>query len=262
MKVILEKTYAAAVLLFTAAASLPALTADEVLEGFAARMGIPTISGTFTLRLISKKGDVREIEARGYQKTLSSEQVNRTFVFDFPPTVRGTGLLLHSFFDGRKNSMWMYLPAVRRVKRIALESAGGGYFMGSDFTFRDLINTDYEKMDYELVKEAIIDGEEYYVLKAWGETLEIQQENGYSSMLSYYRKRDTFMMKREYFDFDDELLKVYQVETIIDMSPYMYPSEFSMTNVQSGHKSVIEVSEVNTEDIPDRFFTTRYIQNN
>ena len=262
-KITLKKKLPASLLLLTAAAaSLPAITADEILAGFAARLSIPTVSGTLKLRMISKKGDVREVKARAYQKTSGSEQVNRTFIVDFPPTVRGTGLLLHSFFDGRKNSMWMYLPAVRRIKRIALESAGGGYFMGSDFTFRDLINTDYDKMDYELLKETSIDGVQYYVIKAWGETVEIQQENGYSFLMSYYRKSDMFMMKREYFDFDDELLKVYQVQNIIDMGPYVYPSEFSMTNVQSGHKSLIEVTSIDTEDIPDRFFTTRYLQNN
>jgi Outer membrane lipoprotein-sorting protein len=241
---------------------LGAITVEEVLDNFADKLGIPTLQTTFKVQLIAKSGDVREIEARAYQKNIGKAQNNRLFIFDFPPTIRGTGLLLHSYFDGRDNNMWIYLPAVRRVKRISLESSGGGYFMGSDFTYRDLINNDYSKMDYELVSDQVIDGFDYHVVKAWGETSEIRQDNGYSFILSYYRKDNSFMMRREYFDFNDDLLKLYQVESFLELGPYIYPTEISMENVQSGHRSLLVATDVNTDDIPDRFFTTRYLQNN
>ena len=250
------------VLSIGATASLHAITAEEVLAGFAARLAIPEISATIKVRLIARNGDVREIETRAYQKNVDATQNNRLFVFDFPPTVRGTSLLLHSYLDGRDNTMWIYLPAVRRVKRIALESSGGGYFMGSDFTYRDLINTDYSKMDYELVQDATIDGIDYHVIKAWGKTPEIRQENGYSYILSFYRKDNMFLTRRDYFDFSDELLKEYRVESFVELQSYIYPDAISMTNVQTGHKSVLVADELSTEAIPDRFFTTRYLQNN
>jgi len=243
--------------------SLQAITADEILEGFSKLLAIPTISGSTKLELIARNGDVRVVEARVYQKNISDAQSNSLFVFDFPPAVRGTGLLLHSYFDGRENNMWMYLPAVRRIKRVALESSGGGYFMGSDFTYRDLIYNDYNnKMGYELVDEKTIDGVDYYVVKAWGKSLKTQQEDGFAYILSYYLKENLFMMRREYFDFNEDLLKVYQVEEVIPLRPYVYPSKISMTNVQNGHKTIITFTEVNTEEIPDRYFTTRFLQNN
>ena len=241
---------------------LGAITVEEVLKNFADRLGIPTLQATFKVQLIAKSGDVREIEARAYQKNIGTAQNNRLFVFDFPPTVRGTSLLLHSYFDGRDNNMWIYLPAVRRVKRISLESSGGGYFMGSDFTYRDLINNDYSKMDFELVNDQILEGIDFHVVKAWGETPEIQQDNGYSYILSFYRKDNSFMMRREYYDFNNELLKVYQVEKFLELGSYIYPTQISMENVQSGHRSLLVATEVSTDDIPDRFFNTRYLQNN
>lgn len=247
-------------LLLGFAMPLPAITVQEVLDGFAERLTIPVLAGTFKVQLIAKNGDVREIVARAYQKNIGSKQNNRLFMFDFPPTVRGTGLLLHSYFDGRKNNMWIYLPAVRRIKRIALDSSGGGYFMGSDFTYRDLINNDYSKMDYELAEDRVLDGVDYHVVKAWGKTPKLQQKNGYLYTLSYYRKDNMFMMRREYFDFNGDLLKVYQVEEFIDLDPYIYPTNISMTNVQSDHKSLLLVTDVSTDDIPDRYFTTRYLQ--
>ncbi len=242
--------------------ALQAITVDEVLDEFSKRLAVPELTGTFNVQLIAKNGDTREITAKAYQKNISSKQINRLFVFDFPPTVRGTSLLLHSYFDGRKNDMWIYLPAIRRIKRIALENSGGGYFMGSDFTYRDLINNDYRKMDYKLVEDHTFDGVEYYVVKAWGKTAKIRQDNGYSYILSYYRKDNFFLMRRDYFDSNEDLLKVYQVEKVLELNPFLYPTDISMTNVQNGHKSLLRVSDVSTDAIPDRVFTTRYLRQN
>jgi hypothetical protein len=175
------------------------------------------VQGNFKVQLISKNGDIREIEARAYQKQIGNVQNNRLFIFDFPPTVRGTGLLLHSFFDDRPNNMWIYLPAVRRVKRIALESSGGGYFMGSDFTYTDLINNDVSEMSFEMLPETTINGVECYTLKAWGKTAEIKQEMGYSFMISYHRKDNYMIYKREYYDFNEELLKVYLADEYLTL---------------------------------------------
>ncbi|MDX9959012.1 MAG: outer membrane lipoprotein-sorting protein [Spirochaetia bacterium] len=238
------------------------LTIKDILANFDKVLGIPTIQGSFKVQLISRNGDVREIQARAYQKLIGTSQDNRLFIFDFPPTVRGTSLLLHSFYDGRPNNMWIYLPAVKRVRRIALESSGGGYFMGSDFTYRDLIYNDNNKMKIERLPDAIREGVDSYALKVTGETPQIQQEHGYSHIISYYAKDNFFLHYREYYDFNGELLKIYTVHEYLEFGQYIYPTNVSMTNVQSNHKSFLLVENVSTDDIPDDYFTTRYMQNN
>jgi hypothetical protein len=242
--------------------SLHAQSAEEILANFDKTKEVPTIQGSFAVQLISPNGDVREIQARAYQKLVGPAQSNRLFLFDFPPTVRGTGLLLHSYFDGRENNMWIYLPAIRRVKRIALESSGGGYFMGSDFSYRDLIDNDNSKLDFERLPDQVIHGFDSYVIKAWGQTPQDRQEHGYSYIVTYHRKDNYVIHLREYYDFNGDLLKIYRVEELLDLHPHYYPTVMTMENVQTGHRSVLRVTEASTEDIPDRFFTTRYLQNN
>lgn len=237
-------------------------TPKQILDEFGKTLSIPCIQGAFKVKLISKNGDVREIEARAFQKYMGETQINRLFVFDFPPRVRGTGLLLHSFYDGRDNNMWIYLPTVKRVKRIALESSGGGYFMGSDFTYRDLINNDVNDMEFDLLEDKTVNGVECHTVKSWGKSAEVRQELGYSYIVTYYSKDKSILQRREYFDFNDKLLKVYEVGDYFISGPYHYPRKVSMTNVQTQHKSVIEVTEIITDDIPDSFFTTRYLQGN
>lgn len=235
---------------------------EQILGEFDTALSIPTIQGTFSVKLISKNGDVREIKAHAYQKFVGKSQINRLFLFDFPPRVRGTGLLLHSYYDGRDNNMWIYLPTVKRVKRIALESSGGGYFMGSDFTYRDLINNDNNNLKFELLEEKTVNDVESYVVKAQGKSDEICQDLGYSYFISYYTKENSILHRREYFDFNQKLLKVYEVQDFYVSGKYHYPTKILMTNVQTEHKSVIEVTDVSIEEIPDSSFTVRSLQNN
>jgi hypothetical protein len=244
------------------ALSVQAQSVQEILDSFSKSLAIPTIQGAFQVQLIAKNGDTREIQARVYQHSVDEFQSDRLFLFDFPPTVRGTGLLMNAFFDGRDNNMWIYLPAVKRIKRISLNDSGGGYFMGSDFTYNDLISNSYDKLEFERLEDKVINGQDCYVIKAWGSSVQVRQEHGYGYTLSYHRKDNYLMVKRDYFDFEGQLLKVYTTGQFLDMSPYIYPTEISMENVQTGHKSILTVTDISTEDIPQRYFTPRYLQNN
>ncbi|MCK5199823.1 MAG: outer membrane lipoprotein-sorting protein, partial [Spirochaetales bacterium] len=114
---------------------LQAIDVETILEAGDKIITPPYLKGVFHIKLISRNQDIREIEAVAYQKQFGDNQENRVFLFSFPPSVRGTGLLIHSFFDDTESRMWIYLPSIKRIKRIALETSGGGYFMGSDFTF-------------------------------------------------------------------------------------------------------------------------------
>lgn len=251
-------------LLLLAAAALYAdgVTVEQILNNFDKTLGVPNIQGSFKVQLISRAGEVREIQARAFQKYVGGSQINRLFIFDFPPSVRGTSLLVHSFFDGRPNNMWIYLPAVRRVRRIALESSGGGYFMGSDFTYADLINNDNSKMSFERLPDERHNGVDSYAIKAEGQSAQVKQDRGYSYVVSLYRKDNFFMHVRKYYDFSGELLKIYEVQEYLELPPYIYPTKISMTNVQTGHRSVLLAEGANTDPIPDDYFTTRYMQNN
>lgn len=248
-------------LLMLPASFLPAVDLETILEEGDKIITPPSIRGVFHLKLISRSRDVREIEAEAYQKEVSEVQENRVFLFDYPPSVRGTGLLVHSYFDETDNRMWIYLPSVRRIKRIALETAGGGYFMGSDFTYSDLINRTSEDFHYELLGEELLDGEPCYLVKAQGATRAKRRSMGYLYTINYYRKKDYLLVGVDYYDLAGDLLKEYRVLRVEVLPGFLFPSEVVMRNIQTGHSSEIEFSELTVEDIPDEYFTHRYLQN-
>ena len=220
----------------------------------------PNLQGSFTLTLISKRGDTRITKVQAYQKTLSENRENRLFLFTFPPSVRGTGLLVHSYFDRDQDRMWIYLPAVGRIKRVNLSSARGGYFMGSDFTYSDLIRANQKDFHYDLVGEASFAGQDCYLIRRQGKTRAIQRQYGYSKEERYIRKSDFVPVRIVFYDLAGDLLKELSVQKVKDIGPYRYPSHVTMENKQTGHRSTIEFEEISSpQDIPDDYFTHRYL---
>lgn len=220
----------------------------------------PNISGVFNLTLISKSKDERQFNANAYQKRVNENQENRVFIFNYPPSVKNTGLLVHSFFDESDTRMWLYLPAVKRIKRIALETSGGGYFMGSDFTYSDLISRSSEEYIYTLIGDKDINGDNCYMVKAQGVDKSTQESMGYSYTINYYRKSDYLIVGIDYYDLAEELMKEYRVEKVEILGQYLYPSRVVMTNIQSSHISIIEFSKLSIGNIPKEYFTHLYLK--
>ena len=237
------------------------LTLDEILDGFERSIAIPDATATLSVKLIAVNGEEREIVAKAYQKQISDVQVDRLFLFDEPASVRDTGILIHSFMNGDENVMWIYLPAVKRVKRVALATSGGGYFMGSDFAYSDFIAKSRDDFIQEYLGVTVLDGTPCYTVKEYGKTLRQRQELKQSYMINYYRTTDFIMFGRDYYDLAGDLLKEYRVKKSVNLGgPYVYPTKIEMLNRQTGHKSVIEFTELSTDSIPERYFSNRFLQ--
>ncbi|MCF6334498.1 MAG: outer membrane lipoprotein-sorting protein [Spirochaetales bacterium] len=237
------------------------ITLEEILDKYEATASIPNLSTTLSVKLISANGEIREIKAQAYQKTINRDLVSRLFLFDFPPSIRNTGLLINSFLNGDENVMWIYLPAVKRVKRIALATSGGGYFMGSDFSYSDFISKNRDDYIQEYLGEVVLDGTPCYAVREYGKTLKQKQDMKVGYMINYYRKDDFIMFGRDFYDLAGELLKEYRVKDSAVLGQYIYPTVIQMTNVQTGHSSLIEMTNLSTDVIPDRYFATRYLKN-
>ena len=198
------------------------------------------------------------IRADSHQKQRGAERVDRLFVFTHPPNVRDTALLVHSYMEQGDDSMWMYLPAMDRIKRVDLGSSGGGYFLGSDFTFRDLVSRDPTEYEPALLPS---DDDARYVVEVRGRTPELQRRFGYARE-EHFIRRDSFMRERiVFYDLAGDLLKELIVDEEHEADGYAFPSRVRMLNHQTGHVSEIVFEEISfSADVPDRFFTQRYLR--
>ena len=241
-------------------ATLFSLDVQEILDRSDQVIHPPNLEGNFVMTLISKRGDTRITKVEAYQKKMGDERENRLFLFTFPPSVRGTGLLVHSYFDRDQDRMWIYLPAVGKIKRVNLSSAGGGYFMGSDFTYSDLISFNRDDFDYQLVGEASFNDEQCYLILRQGKTRAIQRQYGYSKDEQYIRKSDFVPVRIVFYDLAGDLLKELSVQKVEEIGTHRYPSHVTMENKRTGHMSRIEFEDIRaTDDIPDEYFTHRYL---
>lgn len=72
-------------------------------------------------------------------------------VFDTPADIKGTALLSHAkILD--TDDQWLYLPALKRVKRISSANKSGA-FVSSEFAFEDFTAGELNKFDYRWIAE-------------------------------------------------------------------------------------------------------------
>jgi hypothetical protein len=239
-----------------------ALDVNEIVERADLLRRPLILEASFTMTLTARNGDKRVLKVIAYQKKIDENRENRLFLFTFPPSIEGTSLLVHSYLDSDDDMMWIFLPAVGKIKRVALDTSGRGFFMGSDFTYNDLLTTTLEEFNYKLQGEKSINGHDCHVIEVQGKTTETKKKYGYSRELHFIRKSDFALMKVIFYDLAGDLLKEFTVNEVRKIGKYLYPSNVRMENLQTRHTSEIIFDELGIpDDISDRYFTQRYLQN-
>ena len=166
---------------------------DEGFGNFAAGM---------SMVLRNKKGQesLREVRV----KVLEAENDGNMslFVFDQPRDARGTALLIHGHKD-RPDDQWLYLPALKRVKRISSSNRSGS-FMGSEFTYEDMTVQEVEKFTYRYLRdEPCGDGLDCVVT----ERAPVEKGSVYRRQVVWRDKVELRVWKVEYYDRKDAHLK-------------------------------------------------------
>jgi outer membrane lipoprotein-sorting protein len=244
--------------LFLAASLTLAISGEEVMRRVDAHPSPASMQGTMVMQLIGKQGKVLTREIRVWSKrTEEGEMMLIKFVA--PADVKGTAFL--TIKKGGKEEMKLYLPALKRVRRIA-GSQKKGSFMGSDFSYDDISNLsglDIEDYTHELLRTEKEGGVEVYVVAS---TPKPGVDSSYSKQVAWV-PADTFVPRRIEFYKKDKLYKVLtnrEVKPFAD-GKYLIPTLLEMENVTSGHKTVLEQKDLQIDvPIDDAVFTERFMK--
>lgn len=156
-------------------------------------------------------------------------------VFDEPRDLDGTAILTFTHKTG-PDDQWLYLPALRRVKRISSADKSGP-FMGSEFAYEDLTSEEVEKYTYKYLRDEVQDNTPCYVV----ERFPVDENSGYTRQLTWI-DQDEFRMRRiDYYDRKGELLKTMELngyEQYLDR--YWRPRLMVMNNHQNGRSTTLE----------------------
>lgn len=197
-----------------------------------------TTHSAVVMELVDKNGkvDTRTIEEFGMKKNDLSSTV---MIFKSPASVKNTRFLKKENEGGREDK-FIYLPALKRVRRIA-SSDGGKSFMGTDFTYDDMETRDVDRDIHTLVKEESLNGEDCYVVKGVAKD---PKDSQYSYRLSWIRKDNFVPVKLELYDNQSKLLKVMNVLDLQNIDGFWTPMVAEMKNVQTDHKTVITIKKI------------------
>ncbi len=219
-----------------------------------------SVSQRLKMTLIDKRGKERVRETIGYRKYFGKEK--RTILFySAPSNVKGTSFLTYDYPDKSKDDdQWLYLPALRKVRRISA-SDRGDYFLGTDFTYDDIKNerkVDAEDYHFKTLKEDAIDGLKSYLVEATPRTEIIAKELGYGRLLFWVRSDIWMITSAEYFDTKENPLKTFKAENIRLIDGIWTRHKLTVSNIKTGHTSIFTVSDVRYDShIKDSLFTER-----
>jgi outer membrane lipoprotein-sorting protein len=118
-------------------------------------------------------------------------------VFDSPPDVRGAALLTHTHLDA-PDEQWLYLPELRRVRRITTANRAGP-FMGSEFAFEDLTSQEPERYRYRWLRNERADGRDTFVL----ERVPVYEGSGYRRQIVWVDQMRYQPLRIDFYDHRD-----------------------------------------------------------
>lgn len=188
---------------------------------------------SMVLRLGSGQEAKRDLRIRTLE--VSETETRAMVIFDTPADVRGTALLTHSFTD-KEDSQWLYLPEIKREKRIA---GGGrsGPFMGSEFSFEDMSSQRVEKFTYKYISDEALDGVQCHVIERYP----VDKASGYTKQVAWLDTEQLRVQKVDYYDRRGELLKTLTLKDYKQYEEkYWRPTNMEMLNHQTGRSTLLE----------------------
>jgi len=160
-------------------------------------------------------------------------------VFDSPNDVKGTSFLSFSHPTGN-DDQWLYLPALKRVKRISSRNKSGS-FMGSEFSFEDLTSFEVEKYNYEYLRDEVIDGENSWVVVQFP----LDKNSGYKRRIVWVDQSEYRVRKTEFYDRKNTLLKTLSFSKFRQhLNKYWRADKLEMVNHQSGKSTVLDYADL------------------
>lgn len=229
-----------------------AQTAKEIAQNVYERESPNDGESDMTMTLINSKGKTRVRSLHQFFKDYEGTE-KKVMFFKAPADVKNTSFLNFSYDEaGKDDDQWLYLPALKKVKRISASSKDNN-FMGSDFTYEDMENRNPERDNHIILREESYNGEDCYVME-----MTPKEEEQYSKRIAWVMKDKWIPAKVDFYDEDDELIKTLEITKHENVGGYWIVVSQTMTNVQKDHKTEILLSNVKMNiDLGDSKFSQR-----
>lgn len=231
------------------------------MEHIDARLKPKDVVTKLRMTLVSIKGGKerrRSREMKIFEKYYASGRFNSKSLirFSLPAEVKGTGFLSWDRRGDEPDDQWLYLPALKKMKRIRAKDKTRK-FLGTDFTYEDLSGRDIDEDEYRLLGEESLNGILCYRVEA----IPKKKESQYGSRIIWVDK-DRWLMKRvEYFNHKGKAMKVLSLPHHVKNGNYWTATKLIMENLKTHHKTIMEVLNVDYDlGLGDEVFTESFLK--
>jgi hypothetical protein len=221
---------------------------DAAMDGYVGEDGL------IKMTLINAYGDkaIRKMAFKTIETENKSDGDKTIVEFLWPADVKGTKLMtwVHKH---KSDSQWIYLPSLKRIKRISARNRSGA-FMGSEFSYEDLGSQEIEKYSYKYINEEAKINRDCWVIERFPR----DKNSGYSKEKLWVDKEYRAPLEIEYYDRKGDQLKTAIFNGYYLISEFWRAKSIKMINNQTSKESIMEWTahrlpvNLNEEDfIPD-----------
>ncbi len=239
------------------------LKARQIMEKVDARDDGDNQVSDMEMILIDKNGKKRGRKIRAFGKD-KGEDTRRLMFFIEPADVEDTAFLTYDYDQSDKDDdQWIYLPALRKTKRIATSDKSGS-FMGSDFTYSDMTKRDLDDYDYTLLKEVKVRDADTWLIQAVPRSKEVIDRTGYTKSVLYVQKDNFMVIRGVHWVKKGNRLKYMDVKKLTLIDGIWVATEMHMTTRKGKtrlHKTIMTFENVRfNQDLKEDFFSIRRME--
>lgn len=231
---------------------------DEIVAKINERNEGIAVSRNLRMEMTDRRGKQRIRETKAFRKYYGEEK--RTVIFyKTPKNVKGTAFLTYDYPEKSKDDdQWLYLPALRKVRRISAADRGD-YFLGTDFTYEDIkLETRVSINDYTrvTVDKTDFNGTDVFVIESTPIDIATSKELGVGRRTDYVDATIWMPLKSVQWDLKGLLVKTIQFSDIQKVQDIWTAKKIEVKNHKTGHTTVFTFSKIEYQnDMDDSTFT-------
>lgn len=243
----------------TAAALAEEMTGKEIIDEVTKRHARPVEYEVQKLTLTDSKGNKEVRDLKRYSRTVGPGEQRFLMVFHSPPEIRGTATITWKR-RFKKDGQWVYFPSTGG-KPVRIANGGKKNFvMGTDFTTEDLAPESSDKLSFKRLKDERLDGKDHFVIDVTPKDADLKAETGYKRRRLWIDKKNYFLMRTDFYDWRDTLIKRRTASDISRIEDDMWrAATHLMENFKANHTTRVRVVERSFEEsaVPLELFFER-----
>ena len=196
--------------------------------------GFKDSEAQMTMELKNKQGKTSVRQVRVKTLEVDGDGDKGLSIFDTPRDIKGTASLTYSHAL-KPDEQWLYLPALKRVKRISSKNKSGP-FMGSEFAYEDISSQEIEKYTYKYLRDETLNGIDCFVVERYP----AYKHSGYTRQVAWINKKEYRPEKIVFYDRKNSLLKTLSYSGYQQyLGQFWRADQMHMVNHQTGKSTLL-----------------------